>query len=193
MMLSSQSSTFVNSRLNNTTRHVDNWEGAVLLTTEHMLYKAVMWVFSTVSSKFDVYIGYAGERFSYLKHVKNLWKYERISEKDQSIRPLVFEICEWWNYHLLLIDLSVIILLRSDKHNDFQQYIPNFIQFLNYKWMRHALGTPTIVRCCWPCNISCVIYNSHVGLSHICIQITGLESHVQWCCAAYLLRVSWKD
>ena len=73
MMLSSQSCTFVNSRLNNTTRHVDNWKGAVLLTTEHMLYKAVMWVFSTVSSKFDVYIiWYAGERFSYLKHVKNI-------------------------------------------------------------------------------------------------------------------------
>ena len=24
--------------------------------------------------------------------------------------------------------------------------------------MRHALGTLIVVRCCWPCNISCVIY-----------------------------------
>ena len=55
MKLSCLTSTFVVKRLINVIRHVDDWKGAVFLTTVHELYIAVMWVFSTVQYKFAVY------------------------------------------------------------------------------------------------------------------------------------------
>ena len=99
MMLSSLTSTFVVKRLNNVIRHVDDWKGAVLLTTEHELYIAVMWVFSTVQYKIRCLwkpkpIWYAEDVFSYLWR---LWrKYGGIIKEYQILRPFISKITHAW-------------------------------------------------------------------------------------------------
>ena len=76
MMLSRLTSTFVVKRLINVIRHVDDWKGAVLLTTVHELYIAVMWVFSTVQYKFAVYenrsISDMTKKFYHIQNMRRL-------------------------------------------------------------------------------------------------------------------------
>ena len=166
-------------------------EGAVLLTTVHELYIAVMWVFSTVQYKFAVYENRSisdmtEEVLSYSKHAETMRKIWANHQRISKILTIHFQnntcvsrkntnYC-FWTFHLRKVSSY------SGMHYDFEHYIPNLNQITSYElnatcfWKIWSRSMVLIIR-----YINCVIYSSCVGLSNICIQITGLESHAQWC------------
>ena len=164
MMLSSLPFTFVVKRQNNVIRHVDDWRSAVLLTTVHELYIAVMWVFSTVQYKIRClwkpkHIWYDWRSFLiFVKTMKKIWgNHQGISK----IKTIYFQnnTCvgcrntnRFWTFYLqrfCRIPASIMTLSTIS---------PTWIKLRAMNWMRRVFERFGVVRWCWSYDISIVLY-----------------------------------
>ena len=132
------------------------------------------------------HIWYDEEVLSYSKHAETMRKIWANHQRISKILTIHFQTHAW------VVRIPIIV---------FERFIcESFIVFWHalwlwglYPYLNQITSYELNVTCFWKIwsrsmvltiqYINCVIYSSYVGLSNICIQITGLESHAQWCWA----------